>query len=150
MVQCTCVVLHQDEHVQCYEWSQWLHNDAFTKQGARVRAMGGNRAWPPPSWLIGSLPQVTFSKKSPGPLLPQSFILLWNRTEIKIPLDSKKQKKHVHVHTHTQTRTKHKQLGQTIQFTPNFLNPFWRHLQRIIILLLASSKFVQVKQSGVW
>ena len=73
------------------------------------QGLWGDRAWPPPSWLTGSLPQVTFSKKSPGSLLPQHFILLWSRTEIKIPLDSKKKKKKkqacVCIHTTKTTRT---------------------------------------------
>ena len=46
-----------DAHVQCYKWSQMLHNHAkslFTKCGVRARGHGSKRAWPLPYWLICS------------------------------------------------------------------------------------------------
>lgn len=46
--------VHLDLHVQCCKWSQLLHNHVFTKHGAIVRDRGGERAWPPPFWLICS------------------------------------------------------------------------------------------------
>lgn len=126
----------------CFPWKFKLmcNNSRNLQQCSRVPCV---TVWEPQLQALFWLRNYDSKDLKTWSLKLLASLLLRFKSHYRVKKKKKKKQACVCIHTT-------KQLGQTIQFTPKFLNPFWRHLQRIIILLLTSSKFVQEKQSGIW